>query len=162
MLHITETENMKALNGVKKKQWVREILRRKQEHHLVINLFGDWEEDRVWVSLEVSDLASDVTCFPCVPHLTQPCFICRRHWEKACELVEWIDECDHWGRNNKQRFIGKAGKKIDSWESMRKNESSHAEKETKDWILSQTLSTESSQGGLWAREWSYQRSTFER
>lgn len=41
MLHITKTKNMKALNGVKKKQWVREILRRKQEHHLVINLIGD-------------------------------------------------------------------------------------------------------------------------
>jgi hypothetical protein len=29
-------------------------------------------------------------------------------------LLEWLDECDHWGRNNWKRFIEEAGKKIGS------------------------------------------------
>lgn len=59
MLCIRDIENMKALDGVKKKQWIRGLFRRKHKQHLVINWIGDREEERPAVSSEVSDVASD-------------------------------------------------------------------------------------------------------
>lgn len=40
------------------------------------------------MSLEVSDLVSDVTCFPCVPHLTQPVSYAGGTEKK---LVSWLN-----------------------------------------------------------------------
>ena len=40
MLCIRDIENMNALDGIEKQQWIREIFRRRREQHLVINWIG--------------------------------------------------------------------------------------------------------------------------
>lgn len=41
MLHIRNIKDTKVLNGVEKKQWIREIFRKKYKQRLVIYRIGD-------------------------------------------------------------------------------------------------------------------------